>query len=109
VKTRFFKAYATTELNDGPRTLIDAERIVIVLGEDCEGRPLEISIRLADYAKSPPEVQVFAIVEPTPKPLPGTYMPHLVIEKGPIANGGHISVWHENFSDIFKRGDEGTA
>lgn len=42
METKFFRAYATTTSNNGPRVPIDAERIVIVLGKDEKGRPLEI-------------------------------------------------------------------
>src|SRR5262249_511979 len=41
-----FRAYLTTELVDGPRVPISAERIVVVLGDDELGHPLELSIVL---------------------------------------------------------------
>jgi hypothetical protein len=91
----WFKAFATTESNDGPRVPIDAERIVFVLGEDDEGRRLEISVVLRDHGKTPPELGVWAIVEPTPDPFPGNYAPNLVVRRGPSTNVCHLSIWHQ--------------
>jgi hypothetical protein len=41
-----FEAFVTTAQNDGPRTPIQGERIVVVLGRDEGGTPLEVSIYL---------------------------------------------------------------
>jgi hypothetical protein len=100
MQKRFFKAYATTESNDGPRVPIDAERIVFVLGEDDQGRPLEISIRLRDPGNAPPALSISAIIEPTPNPLPGEYVPNLVMKKWNTYNTGAVSVWHQDIREL---------
>ena len=60
MERQWFKAYATGLLVNSPRTPIDAERIVIVLGTEGIGRPVEISISLEKSAKRPDELVVYA-------------------------------------------------
>ncbi|MCI0684930.1 MAG: hypothetical protein L0Y71_22775 [Gemmataceae bacterium] len=60
---RFHKAFSTTEMADGPRALISAERIVIELGWDEAGRPLELSIPLEESSR-PGVVTLYSINEP---------------------------------------------
>ncbi len=78
-----FMAFATTNENDGKRTPIHAERIVVVLGKDDEGRPLEISIYLEPPKDQPEALSVCAIEEPWPRQLglPWTHSPELIIDK----------------------------
>ena len=103
VDKQSFKAFATTERNDGPRIPIDAERIVVVLGEDGDARTLEVSIRLRDFGKVPPKLLIYAIVEPTPNPLPGPYRPRLEVTHDGSPNCATLSVQHEPW---FKQPDD---
>jgi hypothetical protein len=97
-----FAAFATTSLNDGPRIPIDAERIVVVLGKDDEGRPLEISIYLEPLGRDAPKnaLPVCAIQEPPPDIQSfWTHSPELIIESGKTWNTCRLSVRYRQHED----------
>jgi hypothetical protein len=89
---KWFKAFATGMENNSARVPIDAERIVVVLGDDADGRPLEISISLEQSNKMPNELIVYAIEERW-LPTPTRHVAELIMHKCPTTNGsGFLSV-----------------
>jgi hypothetical protein len=89
---KWFKAYATGLVNNSPRANIDAERIVVVLGEDPSGRPLEISISLEQSDKRPDELVVF-VTEELWFAIDKPHVPELIMHKYPTTHGtGTLSV-----------------
>jgi hypothetical protein len=75
-----FEAYLTTAQNGGPRSRLDGERIVVVLGRDKGGRPLEVSIYLQPWPGSPEELVVAAIEEGAKPGASREFWPRLVVE-----------------------------
>lgn len=61
-----YPAYTTTQRVGEPRTPINAERIVVDLGEDEFGNKLELSIDLVKRSKEPLGVWASALVEHLP-------------------------------------------
>lgn len=75
-----FEAFVTTAQNGGPRTPIQGERIVVVLGRDEGGRPLEVSIYLQPWPGSPTDLVVAAFEEKTQLDAPPAHLPRLIVE-----------------------------
>ena len=90
-----YPAYLTTEMVGGPRTPIAAERIVIVLGRDRDGRPLELSVVLRKPPR-PGRLTLYAICEPPPGD--GVSFPRPVVESCPAVNVFQVSVQYEAVS-----------
>ena len=77
-------AYVTTSLVGGPRERIDGERIVVVLGEDDDGNPLELSLNLMHQSNLPMPsgtTLVTALLEPLPASNPKA-IPTLTAKQG---------------------------
>jgi hypothetical protein len=74
-----FEAYLTTAQYGGPRTRLDGERIVVVLGSDEGGRPLEVSIYLQSWPGSPEELVVAAIDEGAKPGASREFWPRLLV------------------------------
>jgi hypothetical protein len=89
-----YQAYLTTEATDQQRIPITSERIVIVLGDDDAGRPVELSIDLKKRPDRPGKIAIYAIYEPVDErrirliPIP-------VIEPCQCVNMFQISIKHE--------------
>lgn len=90
-KKRRFEAFATTAMNDGPRTPIEAERIVISLGKDSAGRPLELSISLDPSNRRPGALTCFSTIESFSEDQADAF-PIPVVEKGRAMNVFYVSI-----------------
>jgi hypothetical protein len=89
-----YEAYLTTERVDGPRTPIAAERIVIVLGRDEDGRLLELSIVLKKPAR-PGKLTFYSINEPLFDDSRRGFFPRPVVEPCPAVNVFQVSIRYE--------------
>jgi hypothetical protein len=89
-----YEAYLTTERVGGTRTPIAAERIVIVLGQDEGGRPLELSIVLKKSAH-PGRLTVYSINEPLLDDSRRGLFPVPVVESCPAVNVFQVSIRYE--------------
>jgi hypothetical protein len=81
-----FAVYLTTAQNGGPRIPLNGERIVVVLGQDEEGRPLEVSIYLQPWPDSPAELVIAAINEGAKLTQPREFWPRLVVKPSQGSN-----------------------
>jgi hypothetical protein len=91
-----FEAYLTTAQNGGPRTRLDGERIVIVLGRDVGGRPLEVSIYLQPWPGSPEELVVAAIDEGAKPGASREFWPRMVVKPSQGSNLLSLRVEYEH-------------
>lgn len=91
-----YEAYLTAEATDSERVPITGERIVIVLGQDEAGRPLELSIDLKKRPHHPSKIAIYSINEPIHMPVPRS-VPVPIIESSGCVNVFQISIKHEPF------------
>jgi hypothetical protein len=89
-----FEAYLTTAQNGGPRVPLSGERIVVVLGQDEAGRPLEVSIYLRPWPGSPADLVVAAIDEGK-KLNTREFRPRLVVKPSQGPNLISLAVEHK--------------
>jgi hypothetical protein len=90
-----YPAYLTTEATDEERIPISGERIVIVLGEDDAGRPIELSIVLKKNQCRPGRIAMYAIYEQAMDERRFRLIPIPVIEPCRCVNVFQISIKHE--------------
>lgn len=89
-----YAAYLTTDMSDGLRTPIAGERIVIVLGKDQAGRPLELSVLLKKSAQ-PGRLTFYSINEPISDASTRGGFPRPVVEACPVVNVFQVSIQYE--------------
>jgi hypothetical protein len=102
---RRYPAFATSMDAGAERIAIDAERIVILLGTDPKGRPLELSLELSWTAKAG-RLFISAIKEPFPEPKDEEPYPLLRMESPafvdlegqlePVDNLGEVWIEYED-------------
>jgi hypothetical protein len=95
-----FQAYLTSQLSGSARIPIAAERIVVVLGKDERGHPLEISIDLTRPASDPLSLRVNAIREPLQNTETWTHWPRLHVTRVPAVNVARLRVLFEEMGPI---------
>src|SRR5262245_28457202 len=102
-----YPAFLTTALVGGPRTLISGERLVVVLGHDPDGRPLEVSIDLFAWAGGAGELRVYALQEtgePLAERLQRRHWPRLVVTPSKAPNFVSISVRYDDVGEAQPKG-----
>jgi hypothetical protein len=87
-----YQAFVTTDLVNGERIPINGERIVIVLGEDEEGRPLELSFSLIKAKGKEGRLAVYSIPEHVPADTFKKAFPIPFVEPCPPVNVFRVSV-----------------
>jgi hypothetical protein len=95
---RRLDAYLTTEMADGPRTPVSAERIVVCLGQDDAGRPLELSIVLKDPAE-PGVITLYSINEPILDQLRLGWIPVTTV-KSIATNVFQVAIRYESINEL---------
>jgi hypothetical protein len=90
------EAYLTSRLVGSPRIPISAERLVVVLGKDELGHPLEISIDLTRSREDPQRLFVYAIRETLGNLEEWTHWPTLVVRDTGAINTGQLEVVFED-------------
>src|SRR5436190_20769556 len=94
-----YPAFLTTAVLAGPLTAISGERLVVVLGHDPDGRPLEVSIDLFAWPGGAGELRVYAVHdtdEPLAERLQRHHWPRLVVTPSKAPNFVSISVRYED-------------
>ncbi len=79
LKNGRYLAFVTSAEAGSQRIPIDGERIVILLGTDSEGRPLDLSLELT-WTTKPGKLLIAAIKEPIPEDSDELRYPHLRVE-----------------------------
>jgi hypothetical protein len=87
-----FEAFVTTAENGGPRVPVEGERLVIVMGRDAAGRPLELSLYLQPWPDRPSQVVVAAVDEASAPSQGRDYWPRLVVHPSQGPNLISLSV-----------------
>ena len=88
----YYSAYITAEPVDSPRVPILGERIIIELGDDDDGRPMELSIVLRKPKDHSGKIAMYSIVEPLSNVVAGQRPRQLTIEQCAAVNMIRISL-----------------
>jgi hypothetical protein len=91
-----YRAYLATKCAGSPRIPIEADRVVVVLGEDELGQALEISIDLTRPTSNASHLVVYAIREPVENVATWTRWPRLIVSRVPAVNVAQVEVVFEH-------------
>jgi hypothetical protein len=100
-----YQAYLTSKLVGSPRIPISAERLVVVLGKDEHGHPLEVSIDLTRSPDDPPQLFVYAIRETLGNIEASTHWPRLVSRDTGAVNSAQLQIVFEDAQALLEGND----